>query len=231
MSDMRLSKKAFLVMLAILVFAVSLASLGGLLSLGGFSAVHSDLPLPQTLEDMAFACLTDVYPVDLNHYNVTLGSCYTFPSTPSDNSTTQAVDYMLNSPDSNLVANFMFRDARLYSLNLGVINGSFFTTRSDANLTEAAKNFLVKYQAFSGVDSSELIRVLGNFDEAKGSTVTLGNIRFSVSHFVIPNVANATTFKWIYAMNSTDSVSVALGYSDYNGNKGVFDSFYDGRQF
>ncbi|MBE3116692.1 hypothetical protein IMZ68_05745 [Candidatus Bathyarchaeota archaeon] len=78
-------------------------------------------------------------------------------------------------------------------------------------MTEAAKNFLVKYQAFSGVDSSELIRVLGNFDEAKGSTVTLGNIRFSVSHFVIPNVANATTFKWIYAMNSTDSVSVALG--------------------
>lgn len=214
---MKLSKKAFLVMLVFVVLLVPL---------GRFSVVHSNLPLPQTLEAMALACLTDVYPVDLNHYNVTLGPCYTLPSASSDTSMTQAVDYMLNSLDSNLVANFLFRDAVLYSLNLRVVNGSVVTARSYANLTDAARDFLVEYQAFSGADSSELIRLLGNFDEAKGTTVTLGNISLSVSHLVIPNAANATTFHWIYTMDGADNASVSLNF-----DKGAFDSFYDGRQF
>jgi hypothetical protein len=226
MSQMKLSKKAFLVMLTIVVFLVSLGSLGVLLSLGSFSTVHSKMPSQPTLEDTAFACLTDVYPVDLNHYNVSLSSNYTFPSTTFDNSTTQAVDYMLDSPDSNLIANFMFRDAKLYSLSLSVINGSIVTARSYANLTEAAKDFLMKYQAFSGFDSSELIRVLDKFAVASGVPVMLGDVSFRISHFGIPNVTNSTAFRWLY----TNNTSVTLDFSDYDGNKGVFNSFYDGRQ-
>jgi hypothetical protein len=214
---MKLSKKA---LLAMFVFAVLLVTLGQL------SAVHADLPLPQTLEARAFACLTDVYPVDLNHYNVTLDACCTLSSAPPDNFTTQAVNYMLNSPDSNLVADFLFRDAVLYSLSLSVINGSVVTARSYANLTDAAGDFLVKYQAFSGADSTELIRLLGMFDEAKGTTVTLGNISLSVSHLVIPNAANGTTFDWLYTLDGADYASVSLTF-----DKGAFAGFDDCRQF
>lgn len=190
-------------------------------------SVNHQLSVPQTLEDRALACLTQVYPVDLNHYNVSLDSCYTLSSTQLDNSTTQAVDYMLNSPDSNLVAVFLFKDAVLYSLNLGVINGSVVASRSYANLTEAAKDFLVKYQAFSGIDSSELVRVLDKFDEAQGTPVTVGDIGFRISHFAIPNVANATTFCWLYANNTSVTLDF---YDDFHDNRGVFDGFFDCRQ-
>jgi hypothetical protein len=213
---LKLSKKA---LLAMFVFVALLVPLGQV------SEVHSDLPLPQTLEAKAFACLTDVYPVDLNHYNVTLGACHTLPSASSETFMTQAVDYMLNSSDSSLVANFLFRDAVLYSLSLRVVNGSVVTARSYANLTDAARDFLVEYQAFSGADSTELIRLLGNFDEAKDTTVTLGNISLSVSHLVIPKAANGTTFDWIYTLEGADNASVSLTF-----DKGAFYSFYDGRQ-
>lgn len=84
----------------------------------------------------------------------------------------------------------------------------------------------MEYQAFSGADSTELIRLLGNFDEAKGTTVTLGNISLSVSHFVIPNWANGTTFVWIYTLDGADNASISLTF-----DKGAFYDFYDSRQF
>jgi hypothetical protein len=212
---MKLSKKA---LLAMFVFAVLLVQLGQL------SAAHSDLPLPQTLEAEAFACLTDVYPVDLSHYNVTLSACYTL-SAPSDAFTTQSVDYMLNSPDSNLVADFLFKDAVLYQLSLSVINGSVATARPYDNLTDASIDFLVKYQTFSGADSTGLIRLLSHFDETKDTTVTLGNTSLSVSHLVIPTAENGTTFHWIYTLNGADDTSVSLTFDN-----STFGGFFDSRQ-
>jgi hypothetical protein len=190
-------------------------------------SINHQLSVPQTLEDRALACLTQVYPVDLNHYNVSLRSCDTLSSTQSDNSTTQAVDYMLNSPDSNLVAVFLFKDAVLYSLNLGVINGSVVASRSYANLAEAAKDFLVKYQAFSGVDSSELIQVLDKLDEAQGTSVTVGDVGFRISSFALPDMANTTTFRWLYANNTAVTLDF---YDDFHDNRGVFAGFFDCRQ-
>ncbi len=211
---MKPSKKAFL----ILMLAVSF------LQLGRVSVVYSAASVSQTLEITALACLTDVYPIDLNHYDVTLGPRYTLPPVSSDTSTTQAVDYTLNSPDSNLVANFLFKNSMLYSFNLRVLNGSVVTARSYANLTDATRDFLEKYQSFSGRNSTGLIHLLDNFDENKDMEVALGNISLSVSHLVIPNVANATTFHWINEMDGKDETSVTLNF-----DKGIFDSFYDGR--
>jgi len=217
---MKLSKKALLVLF---VFAVLLVPLGQL------SAVHSDLPLPQTLEAKALACLTDVYPVDLNHYNVTLGAYHTFPPAPPDMPfEEEAVIYTLNSPDSNLEASFLFRDGVLFTSELWVINGSVVTARSYANLTDAARDFLLKYQVFSGANSTELIRLLGNFSEAQYTTVTLGNISLSVHHSVILrlNVGNVTHFGWSYTLNGTSGCSVGLTV-----DKSTVYKLYDGRQF
>lgn len=211
---MNLSKK---VLLAMFTFVVLLVPLGAL------STVHSD-PLPQNLEARAFACLTDVYPLNLSYYNVTADPVYTL-SSASDTFTTQSVDYKLNSPDSNLVANFLFRDGVLYSLSLSVINGSVVTMRTYENLTDSARDFLVKYQAFSGADSTDLIRLLDYFDETKNMPVTLGNTSLSVSHLVIPNVENLTTFHWIYTLNGADDTSVSLTFDN-----STFGGFFDSRQ-
>jgi hypothetical protein len=211
---MSLSKKALVAMFALLVLLVPL---------GELSTAHCDR-LPQTLEEKAFACLTDVYPLNLSYYNVTADPVYTL-SSASDTFTTQSVDYKLNSPDSNLVANFLFKDAVLYSLSLSVINGSVATARPYDNLTDAARDFLLKYQAFSGADSTDLIRLLNHFDETKNTPVTLGNTSLSVSHLVIPTVENVTSFDWIYTLNGWDDAVVGIGFND-----GTFYSFFDARQ-
>lgn len=212
---MSLSKKALVAMFALLVLLVPL---------GELSTVHSD-PLPQTLEEKAFACLTDVYPLNLSYYNVTANPVYTL-SSASDTFTTQAVNYKLNSPDSNLVANFLFKDGVLYQLSLSVINGSVATARTYDNLSDAARDFLVKYQAFSGADSTDLIRLLDHYDETKNTPVTLGNTSLSVSHLAIPTVESVTTgFDWVYTLNGADNTVVGLTF----GNS-TFGGFFDTRQ-
>ncbi len=212
---MILSKKALLIMFLFVVLFVPL---------GQLSTVHSD-PLPQTLESKAFACLTDVYPLNLTHYNVTADPVYTL-SSASDTSTTQAVNYKLNSPDSNLVANFLFKDGKLYSLTLSVVNGSVVTSQSYDNLTDASRDLLLKYQAFSGADSTDLIWLLNHFDESKNIPVTLGNVSVSlrVSHLGLPNTGIVTTtFNWIYLLNVVDDTAVTLTLAN-NTFGGLFDS-------
>jgi hypothetical protein len=140
---------------------------------------------------------------------------------------TQAIDYMLSSSDSNIVANFLFKDDLLYSLSLSIINGSVAKVQY-ANLTAAARDFLVKYQTFSGINSSDLILTLEKFDPAQDTSVTVGDVRFWISHFAIPNVANTTTFRWLYADNTSISLDF---YDDFHGNKEVFGGFHDYRQF
>lgn len=206
------------VLLIICMFVILLVPLRVL------STVYSD-QLQQNLQDKAFACLTDVYPLNLTHYNITRGAFYDLPSAPSDTFTTQAVDYFLNSPDSNLVANFLFKDAVLYSLSLSVINGSVVLARPNDNLTDVVIDFLLKYQAFSSADSTDLIRLLDNFDENKNTTLTLGNISLRISHLLIPNLENVTTFHWIYTLNDSDDTSVSLSFDN-----STFVGFFDSRQ-
>jgi hypothetical protein len=214
---MTLSKKAPLVTLVFVLMLVQL---------GQPSVVHADPPMPPLLESKAFACLTNVYPVDLKHYNITLRSCYTLPSAPSDTYMTQAVDYQLDSSDSRLLANFLFRDDVLYSCNLRVLAGSVAAAQPLTNVTDAARDFLEKYQAYSGADSTELIHILSMFDETKSADMTLGDLSLGVSHLVIPNAANDTSFVWNYIFNGTDNAPVSISF-----DKGAFYSFTDFRQF
>ena len=180
---------------------------------------------------MSLAFLTQVYPLNFSHYKVTLNHIQTLDSDPIP---TQSVGYFLNSPDSNLAAGFLFKDGTLYSVSLSVINGSIVTDRPYANLTDQAKDFLVKYQAFSGADSKDLIQLLNQLDENKGPSIpygttqpiTLGNISLRVSHFEVPTTETpSTSYWWLYSLNGTDDVAV-----DFTFANNTFSSFSDWRQ-
>jgi hypothetical protein len=212
---MSLSKKLSLLLFSFIVLLVPS---------GALSAVHSE-PLSQTLEDRAFVCLTDVYPLNLTHYNITADPIHTL-SSASDTFTTQAINYKLNSPDGNLVADCMFKDGKLYQLSLSVINGLVTTERKYDNLTDAARDFLVKYQVFSGADSTELIQLLNQFDEDKNTSITMGNISFSVSHLGLPTTGIVTTsYSWRYSLNGEDDTVVGLTFAN-----NTFGGFFDSRQ-
>lgn len=207
------TKKSVFIIFALVVLFIPL---------GHLSTVYSQ-PVPQNIEDMSLAFLTQVYPLNVSHYNITVNHVLTLDSNPIP---TQSVGYFLNSPDSNLAASFLFKDGTLYSVSLSVINGSVVTARPYANLTDQAKDFLVKYQAFSGADSKDLIRLLDQFDEGKSTPITLGNISFRVSHLEIPTTGTLTTsYSWLYSLNGTDDIDVGFTF----GNN-TFAGFSDSRQ-
>ncbi len=207
------SKKSVLIIFAFVML---------LTPLGQLSTVYSQ-SVPQNIEDVSLAFLTQVYPLNFSHYNVTASGVHTLSSDPI---TTQSISYQLNSPDSNLMAYFLFQDGTLYSLSLSVVNGSVATARPYANLTDQAKDFLVKYQALSGADSKDLIQLLDQFDEGKSMPITLGNISFSVSHLEVPTTGTVTTsYSWRYSLNGADDTVVGFTFANNS-----FGGFFDSRQ-
>lgn len=53
-----------------------------------------------------------------------------------------------------------------------VVEGSVISDRQYSNLLDAAKDFLEKYQAYSKLDSTEMINMPSNVDSAKNAAVT-----------------------------------------------------------
>ena len=153
------------------------------------STVRSDTQASQTnLEKQALLCLTKVYNLDFNHYNMTLGQTFTLPSAPNDSSVYQGVDYFLTSSDSNLVAHFDFKDAELYQFALRIINGSVFSAQQFPDMRAAATDFLTKYNTVSSVELTPLIRLIETLSQANTKTATLGNLTLQESSGTIfPN--------------------------------------------
>ena len=222
---MSIPKKASFVMFAFLILCGPM---------GALSTVHSE-PNPNELETRVLDCLTTVYPLNLTHYNITLGTLCTLSPAPPDTFFTQSVGYNLNSPDSNLVADFMFKDGHLYQLSLSIINGSVATERTYDNLTDAARDFLLKYQVFSGAYSTDLIQLLDQYDDegksppipyGRSPLITLGNISFWVSHFEVPTSGTLSThYNWLYSLNGADDTAVSVSFAN-----NTFSSFSDWRQ-
>ena len=177
-----------------------------------------------TVQDKALAYIENVLPLDIKRYNITLENHYMLPPEVAGTSTTEAVNYILTSNESRLRVHFMFENGVLYECTLIVEAGSVISARSYANLTDMAKDILEKYQAHTGADTAKPISMLDMIDETKSRNVTSGNIDLSVSHLVIPDVVNDTSFLWTYVFNGAEYTHVLLSF-----NKGVFHILRDDR--
>jgi hypothetical protein len=85
-----------------------------------------------------------------------------------------------------------------------------------SSLNEAATIFLTRYQEYSGLDSTEMINLVSNFDLAQNTQITLGNLTMTINR-----MDTSTEIRWVFPDARAFNVS-------FRNNFPV--SFYDERQ-
>lgn len=196
---------------------------------------------PLSPPDKALAYIKNVLPIDMERYTIMNMSYYELPEPPNATYRTEAVSYILNSSESMLAVNCMFRNGVQYTCDLRAISGSPISDKSYANLVDVAKSILEKHQIQIGVDSTELIKMLGMVDPTKNlETVTLGNVTLTVSHGKLPTgglkmingslhidsttMSDITSFDWMRPIEGTDAIFLFIDFEN-----GVFHSLRDER--
>ena len=104
--------------------------------------------------------------------------------------------------------------------------GSIITDRSYANTADAAKSFLEKYQAYSKLDSTEMIAMLANLDPTQNTTIVSGDLKLTITHKDLTGTAfgDSINFRWVCAINGCEYLYINAAFTD-----GVFSGFIDHR--
>lgn len=223
---MKLLIKPFSLMLVLLVLSVPL-------SFASFTRCA-----PVSVECHALNYIQSVLPFDLSKYDIELNSSYTLPQGPNTAFTQESVAYTLNSYENTLYVHFMFWDGKLYECAVTIISGAVFAATSYVNLSEFAHYYLERYQMYSGLDSTELIKTLDMIDENQSMNVSLGNLTFAVRHLSMPttmsfasgqahhldDMINFTEFNWKYIINDVEYTPITMRFQEGN-----FSRFTDNR--
>jgi len=113
------------------------------------------------------------------------------------------VKYALESDESKLDVICAFVDKKLRSMNIYINDGAPLTTQPAASPLETAKDFLDKYQTYSGASYYSTLRsMLDSVEADKNVTKTSENIKLEVTV-----TANRTDFRWKYFFNGVEATS------------------------
>lgn len=198
-------------------------------SLGEISLLHWSV---STAQDKALAFIENVLPIDSSRYNITLRN-YGVPKLPDigsykqrDAEPEEILTYSLESKDSVLDVICTIKGNVLYICNVYVVNGSVITDRPYANLVDVAQSFLEKYQAYSKIDSTEMIDTLSDVDPTKNTTITSGALKLTVTHKDLSDTVfgDSINFRWVRTFNGCDYPTVNVVFRN-----GVFSGIIDQR--
>lgn len=182
-------------------------------------------------EGKAIDFIKNVLPIDSSKYNITLRN-YGAPELPDIGYYKQSpieqeiLTYSLKSKDSTLDVICAFSNKILTIASMYVVEGSVISDSQYSNLLDAAKDFLKKYQAYSKLDSTEMINMLSNVDPAKNATITSGTLKLTVTHQDLSGTwfGDTVDFRWVQTFNGCDYLAVYLVFRD-----GVFSNLIDHR--
>jgi len=210
---------------------VALAALGIIL---GTVIVSSGMPSASegsTEQNKALAFIENVLPIDSSQYNITFRPPFSSNfSSPSGlkiiDSESSIETYSLEAKDSSLTFICSFYEKTLYQCQLGADKGSIITNQSYANITEAAKSFLEKYQAYSNLDSTEMIAMLTNVDPTQNPTVVSGDLKLTAIHKDLTGTAfgDSINFRWVRITHGCEYLLIDAQFKD-----GIFSGFIDHR--
>ncbi|WGM90306.1 MAG: hypothetical protein NUK63_04085 [Candidatus Bathyarchaeum tardum] len=156
--------------------------------------------------------------MDLSQYNVTLKN-------HSQLGTKDMIRYTLESDESSLRLFFELENNVLHYCNINTEKGQVISDTKHDNLIDAVKSFLEKYQTCTKMDSTNLIEMLDEIDVTKNSTITKGDIKFTISS--INDIGTKkTVFKWFHMVNGAEYDSLKVGFQT---KTMVFDSLVDTR--
>ena len=201
-----------------------------LFTLGWVSTARCELA---TIDEQALTYVENVLPIGFAHYQITNNS-YELPEMPNATYRSDAVTFILNSSDSLLFVNCMFRDGVQYTCDMRVQRGLPEYVRDCSNLLEVARAIIEGHQSQTGVDCSYLLETLDMVTTTENvTTVTSGNVKLTVSsgHLPIPmglqmvngtlhldhyETRNVTSFHWASAVGDEEQIIFSLGFD--NGN-------------
>lgn len=182
-------------------------------SLGTLSVAYS---AASTTQEKALSFISNVLPLDMTKYTCTLTQYGLTPPSAEGEPTIEIVDYTLESTGSKLIISCSFSDKVFTGCLLIQQSGSILSDRPTDNLIDSARDFLEKYQTYTGDDLSGMISTLSNADATKNMTTTAGNIKLAIlSQKVDPETVD-TIFRWTYTVNGADYT--ALGITFRNGD-------------
>jgi hypothetical protein len=158
--------------------------------------------------EKAQTILNDVVGLDTAAYNVSIDAYNEelyFEVLPQ-----KYLGYTLKSEESNLSIIYTFVDQKLRSMNIYITDGSPKTYQPTTSTLETAKDFLDKYQKYSGNSYyGTLQAMLDNIEDDKNVTKASENIKFEAT-----TTSNYTSFRWTYTANGVEAPSkcVALKF-------------------
>jgi len=172
----------------------------------------------------ALAFIENVLPIDSSKYNVTFKPPH--PSMPIVDDRFLDETYSLESENSSLTLICSFYEGVLYSCILGVDEGSVITDQEYANPADAARSFLEKYQAYSELDSTEMMAMLADVDPAVSTTVPSGDLKLTVTRKNLTGTAfgDSVNFRWVRPINGCEYLCINAAFQD-----GAFAGFIDHR--
>lgn len=209
-----------------------------IVTLGQLSTASSQTP---SVPEKALAYIRNVLPIDMERYTIMNVSYYELPEPLNTTYRTEAVTCLLNSSESLLVANCMFRNGVQYTCDLRVDSGTTISDKAYTSVVDIAISILEKHEKQTGVDSTELLNMLSMLDPTKDlETVTLNNANLTASHGKLPvgnlqmingsphifptTMLDITSFRWTRLFNGTEDIFLLIDFEN-----GVFHSLRDER--
>jgi len=175
-----------------------------------------------SVQDITRSFIEKVLSIDLTKYRIILAEHSTLEGIPIAGVNGQPIDiitdnvcYTLDSEESTLRINFRVQDCVIVSCHIYVEKGQFINDKQYTDLTDAMRSFLEKYQAFTKMDSTDMIVMLDKVDANKNLTLTSGNTKFVISNINKYGIKQ-TSFKWTYIVNNVDYTSLEVSFRDGN---------------
>jgi hypothetical protein len=197
-----------------------------------FSTAHPTAPPLSISEQKGLGFIENVLPIDSSQYNITLSN-HVVPKLPdiglyTHNDVNQEIlIYSLESKDSILDVTFTLNDGVLYMCQADNQKGVVIADQPYTNTADAATSFLEKYQAYSELDSTEMVALLTNVDPTENTTLTSGNLKLTVTHKDLTGTwfGDSIHFRWVRVINGCEYLVVNLSFRD-----GEFSGIIDHRQ-
>ena len=150
--------------------------------------------------------LRDVAQIDVTKYKITLLS-NTMEYRSDFGVAEEVLKYSLTSSQSNLDANFRFRDNHLSRYQLNLIESSPIYTQTQPNdILEIAKGTLNRYKAYSGdAYLEEMSSLLASVNKTENTEVTQGNMKLQITIS-----GDTVEFLWMYTEKGIDFSAKSL---------------------
>lgn len=160
-----------------------------------------------TAPEKTLAFLRDVVKLDMAKYDAKLISHMNLSSDLSA-SATEEVKYTLESAESKIEVFCTFTNSALRSCNLYMLEGSPLYEKPSANVLEAAKGLLQRYQTYSGAEYIQEMRdVLDTVAGIEPMTKTSGNLKLEISIN-----KDWTYIDWLFTFNGIDVKGKKVGF-------------------